>query len=242
MMDAPGDMILAGPRFSGDQERNVRDGDSLHLFQNALHFGLVGYISAKLKFHPAPIVLGLILGPFVEEGLVQSMLAGKAAGSVLKYMVFRPVSLVLIALCLMSALWPLYAGWRAKRRKPFPSLPLPFSFARSGNRHYNIRIQGGGMAAKIIAIEEQDGPFQAVLQRTLRMIPDRQREDKNLQRLIAFRLRRDGEAQTQAYLIHKIRDIIQCGYAGNWYNYFKGDAGEKADKSVDPNGSPPDVA
>ncbi|MBW2041996.1 MAG: tripartite tricarboxylate transporter permease [Deltaproteobacteria bacterium] len=81
-------------------------------------FGLVGYISAKLKFHPAPIVLGLILGPFVEEGLVQSMLAGKAAGSVFMYMVFRPISLVLIALCLMSALWPLYADWRAKRRKP----------------------------------------------------------------------------------------------------------------------------
>ena len=81
-------------------------------------FGIVGYISGKLKFHPAPIVLGLILGPFVEEGLVQSMLAGKAAGSVFKYMVFRPISLVLIALCLMSALWPLYAGWRAKHRKP----------------------------------------------------------------------------------------------------------------------------
>ena len=80
-------------------------------------FGIVGYISSKLKFHPAPIVLGLILGPFVEEGLVQSMLAGKAAGGVVKYMVFRPISLVLIALCLMSALWPLYANWRAKHKK-----------------------------------------------------------------------------------------------------------------------------
>lgn len=80
-------------------------------------FGIVGYISSKLKFHPAPIVLGLILGPFIEEGLVQSMLAGKAAGGVFTYMVFRPISLVLIALCLMSALWPLYAGWRAKHRK-----------------------------------------------------------------------------------------------------------------------------
>ncbi len=80
-------------------------------------FGIVGYISSKLKFHPAPIVLGLILGPFVEEGLVQSMLAGKAAGGVVKYMVFRPISMVLIALCLMSALWPLYANWRAKHKK-----------------------------------------------------------------------------------------------------------------------------
>jgi putative tricarboxylic transport membrane protein len=81
-------------------------------------FGLVGYVSGKLRFHPAPIVLGLILGPFVEEGLVQSMLIGKAAGGVIKYMVLRPISLVLIALCLISALWPLFAGWRAKHRQP----------------------------------------------------------------------------------------------------------------------------
>ncbi|MGW8185999.1 MAG: tripartite tricarboxylate transporter permease [Desulfobacterales bacterium] len=80
-------------------------------------FGIAGYISSKLKFHPAPIVLGLILGPFVEEGLVQSMLAGQATGSVFKYMVFRPISLVLIAMTLLSAAWPFYADWRTKRRK-----------------------------------------------------------------------------------------------------------------------------
>jgi putative tricarboxylic transport membrane protein len=57
-----------------------------------------------------------IIGPFVEEGLVQSMLAGGASGSVLSYMVLRPISGVLIALCLMSALWPLFASWRAKRK------------------------------------------------------------------------------------------------------------------------------
>jgi putative tricarboxylic transport membrane protein len=66
-------------------------------------FGIIGYVSNKLRFHPAPIVLGLILGPFVEEGLVQSMLAGRAAGGVIGYMVFRPISIVLIGLCIMSA-------------------------------------------------------------------------------------------------------------------------------------------
>lgn len=80
-------------------------------------FGIVGYVSSKLKFHPAPIVLGLILGPFIEEGLVQSMLAGKAAGGVLPYMILRPISMVLIGLCLMSGFWPFYAKWRARRKK-----------------------------------------------------------------------------------------------------------------------------
>ncbi len=80
-------------------------------------FGVIGYASNKLKFHPAPIVLGLILGPFVEEGLVQSMLAGKASGSVIGYMTLRPISAVLIGLCVMSAGWPLFASWRTKRRE-----------------------------------------------------------------------------------------------------------------------------
>jgi len=80
-------------------------------------FGIIGYLSNKLKFHPAPIVLGLILGPFVEEGLVQSMLAGRAAGGVVAYMVFRPISLVLISMSLMSALWPLFAAWRTRKRR-----------------------------------------------------------------------------------------------------------------------------
>lgn len=78
-------------------------------------FGIIGFISSKLKFHPAPIVLGLILGPFIEEGLVQSMLAGKASGSILMYMVFRPISLVLITFSLLSLAWPFYARWKAKK-------------------------------------------------------------------------------------------------------------------------------
>jgi putative tricarboxylic transport membrane protein len=86
-------------------------------------FGIIGYVSNKLRFHPAPIVLGLILGPFIEEGLVQSMLAGRAAGGVIGYMVFRPISIVLIGLCIMSALWPIYAAWRARRRKQRPLFP-----------------------------------------------------------------------------------------------------------------------
>jgi putative tricarboxylic transport membrane protein len=86
-------------------------------------FGLVGYISNKLKFHPAPIVLGLILGPFVEEGLVQSVLAGQAEGGMFSYMVYRPISGILIALSLMSLLWPLYASLKAKRKKAADCIP-----------------------------------------------------------------------------------------------------------------------
>ena len=50
------------------------------------------------------------------------------------------------------------------------------------------------MSDKLISIEEQEGPFKMILQRVLRMVPDRDRNDKKLQRLIAFRLKIDGEA------------------------------------------------
>lgn len=85
-------------------------------------FGIIGFVSDKLKFHPAPIVLGLILGPFVEEGLVQSMLAGQATGGTFQYLVFRPISGVLIVLSLFSLLWPAFAAWRYKRSNTIPPI------------------------------------------------------------------------------------------------------------------------
>ena len=62
----------------------------------------------------------------------------------------------------------------------------------------------------------------------MRMVPDRDRDDKNLQRLLAFRLRIDGEAALSEYLIHKIRETIKCAYTGSLYNFLKDDLIEKA--------------
>ncbi len=75
-----------------------------------LVFGVIGFILNRLVYHPAPLVLGLILGPYIEDGLLQSMMIGGASGSVLLYMTSRPISIVLIVLCLASACWPLLAN------------------------------------------------------------------------------------------------------------------------------------
>ncbi|MEW5909788.1 MAG: hypothetical protein AB1659_08315 [Thermodesulfobacteriota bacterium] len=95
---------------------------------------------------------------------------------------------------------------------------------------------------KIIAIEESSGPFQMTFQRIMRMVPDRDKDDKNLQRLLAFRLKQDGEAATIEYLVRKIRDIIQCGYSGSLYEYLKDDTKARECKTGDKNETPPDVA
>ena len=83
------------------------------------------------------------------------------------------------------------------------------------------------MSDKLITIEEQEGPFQTVFQRIMRMVPDRDKHDKNLQRLLAFRLRIDGEAVLAEYLIRKIRETIKCAYTGSLYNFLKDDLIEK---------------
>ena len=83
------------------------------------------------------------------------------------------------------------------------------------------------MSDKLVTIEEQDGPYKPLLQRIMRMVPDRDKNDKNLQRLLAFRLRIDGEAALSEYLIHKIKEAIKCVYKGKLYDFLKDDLIEK---------------
>ena len=92
----------------------------------------------------------------------------------------------------------------------------------------------------LIAIEEREGPFQVVFQRILRMVPDREKGNKNLQRMLAFRLEVDGEAATIEYLMRNIRDYIKCGKHGSLYEYLRS-AGvrEHCTPQLDP---PPETA
>jgi hypothetical protein len=103
------------------------------------------------------------------------------------------------------------------------------------------------MTGEIIHIEEQEGPFLDILQRVMRMVPEKDRNDVNLQRLIAFRLRIDGEVVIREYLLEKIREVIQCAYTGSLYDYLKNDLEEKECRSAKDAPSPstpdpPDVA
>lgn len=77
------------------------------------------------------------------------------------------------------------------------------------------------MTDNLIAIEEREGPFQIVFQRILRMVPDREKGNKNLQRMLAFRLEIDGEAATIEYLMRNVRDYIKCGKHGSLYEYLR---------------------
>lgn len=82
-----------------------------------LVLGFVGYILKKLGLQAGAFVLGLLMGPFAEQGLVQSMLMGQAVGSTAKVLFTRPISLILVGLSAASILWPVISSWRKKMHR-----------------------------------------------------------------------------------------------------------------------------
>lgn len=97
------------------------------------------------------------------------------------------------------------------------------------------------MTDNIITIENRKGTFQRLFQRIMRMVPDKDKNDKNLQRLLAFRLEIDGEAATSEYLIRKIRDMVKCAYTGSLYDFLKDDKID-IDCRNRANSNPPEIA
>jgi hypothetical protein len=98
------------------------------------------------------------------------------------------------------------------------------------------------MTGKIISIEQDPGAFHTVLERTMRMVPERDRGDTCLQRLIAFRLKSDGESATREYLMLRIREMIQCAYAGRMFDFLKNDEKLKECGFMSHTDDPPEIA
>ncbi|MFW6328737.1 MAG: tripartite tricarboxylate transporter permease [Alkalispirochaetaceae bacterium] len=79
--------------------------------------GLLAHALRKAGFMPGPIVLGLILGPIAEQGLTQSVLMGRARGSMFAVFFGRPISVVLILLAFLSVAAPIFVTWRERQGK-----------------------------------------------------------------------------------------------------------------------------
>ncbi|MDZ7761913.1 MAG: tripartite tricarboxylate transporter permease [Desulfovermiculus sp.] len=79
--------------------------------------GLLMYIGGRLKFSPAPAVLGIVLGRIAEEGLTQSMMISKGTGGLIPYFLGRPITVALIIFTLFTILWPYLQKMIIKRRK-----------------------------------------------------------------------------------------------------------------------------
>jgi putative tricarboxylic transport membrane protein len=75
-------------------------GNNIFDVYTMLIFGVLGYLMRKCGFSPAPLILGLILGPIAETGFRQSMVLSQ--GNFFSYILDRPISLTLLALTLLS--------------------------------------------------------------------------------------------------------------------------------------------
>ncbi len=98
------------------------------------------------------------------------------------------------------------------------------------------------MDTKLITIEKRTGPFRAVFQRVMRMVPDRDKGDKRLQRMLAFRLINDGEAETTAYLIRNIRHFIRQPKPISFYDFLRDGRVDEFPPIRPPNGGPQGAA
>ena len=79
-------------------------------------FGVIGYVFIKLGLEPAPLLLGFILGPMMEENLRRALLLSRGDWSVL---VTRPLSAGLLAAAAAMLLVVLLPAIKRQREEAF---------------------------------------------------------------------------------------------------------------------------
>ena len=79
-------------------------------------FGILGWIFVKLECEPAPLLLGFILGPMMEENLRRALLLSRGDPTVF---LTRPISAVMLALAVALLLIIVAPAVRKKREEAF---------------------------------------------------------------------------------------------------------------------------
>lgn len=79
-------------------------------------FGVIGYVFQKLRVEAAPLLLGLILGPMMEENLRRAMLLSRGDWSVF---ITRPLSAGLLIACVLLLAVVLFPAIKKTREVVF---------------------------------------------------------------------------------------------------------------------------
>jgi putative tricarboxylic transport membrane protein len=79
-------------------------------------FGLFGYWLAKHDFEAAPLLLGMVLGPLMEENLRRALLISRGDWTVF---LSRPISASLLAIAAFLLVLALLPALRKKRDEVF---------------------------------------------------------------------------------------------------------------------------
>jgi len=79
-------------------------------------FAVLGYVCVKLDCEPAPLILGFILGPLMEENLRRAMLLSRGDPTTF---VTKPISAVLLAIAVLLLLAVIAPAVRKRREEAF---------------------------------------------------------------------------------------------------------------------------
>ncbi len=74
-------------------------------------FGIIGFVLKLLRFEPAPLLLGLVLGPMLEENFRRALLISR--GSMMVFLE-RPISAIFLAGTLALVVWIIVERIRAR--------------------------------------------------------------------------------------------------------------------------------
>lgn len=114
-----------------------------------LVIGFIGYVLLRLDFHPAPILLGFVMGPRFEENFRRAMLLSR--GDIFVF-VERPISAVFIGLCVLLLALQVWVRLRPSGRKILPVPDVPPTEGERARSH----SQGG--LAPVAASARTDAP------------------------------------------------------------------------------------
>jgi len=79
-------------------------------------FGLLGYWLVKHDFEPAPLLLGMVLGPLMEENLRRALLISRGDWTVFTV---RPLSAILLQIAILLLVVSLLPNMRKRRDEVF---------------------------------------------------------------------------------------------------------------------------
>jgi TctA family transporter len=79
-------------------------------------FGFIGVLFVKLECEPAPLLLGFVLGPMMEENLRRALLISRGDGTVF---LTRPISLAMLVMAALLLLLIIAPAFRKTREEAF---------------------------------------------------------------------------------------------------------------------------
>lgn len=115
-----------------------------------LILGVLGYLGIKIGIQPAPVVLGLILGPIAENGLLLGVRIGEAKGLAVSYFITRPLSIILIFIVIVSIISTVLLEVRSRRMAGKAGLAAAVEARPKGLRTLDARLGFGIMCISLL--------------------------------------------------------------------------------------------